>query len=358
MKILVLCSQAKGTGAIFRAEYIWKYLKKAGADAEYIRPPLGTMPFMFDFFLSMFYYFFALMNRKPDTVIIIKPYPNTVLPALMLKSAGAKIIIDIDDLDYAYRKSVLSGLINRMQARMIETADLLTSHNDELIRAIKREHPEFKDRIYRLNQCVDLELFSIKSVDRRSVKDIRAEFSGKRMLFYMANLNIASHLDEILSAIAVLKKEEIILVIAGGGPLLSRYKRAARSAGVMEKTVFLGPVDREKAVNYMAASDLCLVYYNEAPVNKYRASMKLREYLALSKNVVADGVGEIKNFRDVIYMSRPTVLAYAAEIKKRLKTLDKRAKKGYKLIRNEYNWGVEAGKFYKFLREMPVFKGK
>jgi hypothetical protein len=43
--------------------------------------------------------------------------------------------------------------------------------------------------------------------------------------------------------------------------------------------------------------------------------------------------------------------AFAAEIVKRLKTLDKRAEKGYKVIRENYDWGKESGKFYKFLQK-------
>jgi hypothetical protein len=137
MKILVLCSQSKDSGANLRAEYIWKYLKKSGADAEYIRPPFISLPLMLDFIMSMFFYFFALMNRKPDVVIIVKPYPNTVLPALMLKFAGAKIIIDIDDLDHGYRTGLLADFIKRLQAKLVNAADYITSHNEELIKPVR-----------------------------------------------------------------------------------------------------------------------------------------------------------------------------------------------------------------------------
>ncbi len=350
MKILVLCSQAKNTGAKLRAEYIFRYLKKAGADADYILPPLNSMPFMFDFLLTIFYYFFKLMNRRPDIVYILKPYPNTVLPALMLKPRGAKLIIDIDDLDHGYRSGAVSHLIKWMQQKLTKAADLITSHNDELIKLIKKEHPAYRDKIYKLKQCVDLEIFSSRAVDKVKVKYIKKEYSGKIILFYMAHLNIASCLDEIIDAVSRLKRKNTVLLVAGGGPMYGNYKRLAeRKAKSM--VVFLGPMPQHQAVNYIAASDLCLVYYRNSLVNKYRASMKIREYLALSKNIVADSVGEIKNFRKLVYLSAPAVGAYAAEIEKRTKTLDNRAKKGYKFIQKEYNWDREIRLFYVFLKK-------
>ena len=198
MKILVLCSQSKNSGANFRAEYIWKYFNKAGASADYVRPPFDSMPMMLDFLFSMFYYFFTLMNRNPEVVFIVKPYPNTVLPALMLRSRGARLVIDVDDLDHGYRKNLLSGIIKWMQFHLINTAYFLTSHNDELIKLIKKEHPLFVNRIYKLKQCVDLELFSPKRSDASKVRAIRDEFKGRKVLFYMAHLNIASCLDDII----------------------------------------------------------------------------------------------------------------------------------------------------------------
>lgn len=350
MKILVLCSQAGNTGANLRAEYIWKYLRKAGAGAEYVRPPFNSMPMMLDFLFSMFYYFFALMNRNPDVVFVVKPYPNTVLPALMLKSRGARLVIDVDDLDHGYRKSLLSGAIKWMQFHLMNTACLLTSHNDELIKLIKKEHPLFRDRVYRLKQCVDLELFSAKQSSAAKVRAIKNEFGGRKILFYMAHLNIASCLDDIIEAVSKVGEEGLVLLIAGAGPMYCRYKRLAAKK-IPGRAVFLGQLPRKEAINYIIASDLCLVYYKDTPVNRYRASMKLREYLAFSKNVIADAVGEINNFRDVVYLSRASTGAYASEIGKRIKTLDKRAKKGYKVIRREYNWGPEIRKFYQYIKK-------
>ncbi len=345
MKILILSSQAKNTGSALRAFYIYKFLKKAGAQAYFIEPPFKSMDFMIDFFLSFFYYFFKIFNKKYDLVIIVKPYPNTVIPCMLLKAKGTKIIIDIDDMDHGYRKSIISGFIKFLQKILIPVADMLTSHNKELIKLIIKNFPQYKEKIYYLKQCVDLTVF--KPYLRRN-KLLQDKYTGKKILFYMANMNIASYFEDILVAISKIKLPYVLFAV-GGGPLFSYYLDIVKKLNLKERVIFLGPCDLKTTAEYLSIADICLVYYRDLPVNKYRASMKLREYLALNKPVVANNVGEIKDFKDYIYMSGSTLSSFTFEIKKRIKYLDKRQKKGYKFIYGNYNWDKEAKKFYRFI---------
>ncbi len=355
MRVLVLSSQAVNTGSTMRAEYIYKYLKKTGARADYIRPPFKSLPFMLDFILTLPYYFFRLMNKNYEAIIIVKPYPNTVLPAVLLKRKGSRIIIDIDDLDYGYRGGVFSFIIKFIQDRLVPAAEMITSHNDELIKLIKKKFPKFKNRVYKLNQCVDTDVFSPSKAKKRAVRRIRKRYGGGPVLFYMANLNVASYLSDIIGAVSKIKTGNTKLLVAGGGPLYGKYKKMAERKGAGEKAVFLGPLKKSEVVNYIAASDVCLVYYRNEPVNRYRASMKLREYLAMKKPVVATPVGEIKKFREAVYSGGYSRVFFARAIKNSIKKLDNRSKKGYKIVKQEYTWGKEIKKFYKFISKREKY---
>lgn len=352
MKTLVLSSQAKNTGSTLRAEYFFKYLKRINTQTEYIIPPFNSMPFFLDFILSFFYYFFKLLNKKYDLIFIVKPYPNTVLPSLLLKFKGAKIIIDIDDLDYGYRSGFISKILKFIQGNLINFADYLTSHNDELIKLIKKQHGRYINKIFKLKQCVDLELFRIKKKDLILAKSIKEKYEGKKILFYMANLNIASYLDEILQAFSLIKNKNIILMIAGGGPLQNYYKKLTKKLKLSDRVEFLGDMKQENLIKYILAADVCLVYYKNIPVNKYRASMKLREYLALKKQVIANNIGEMKEFKDFVILSKNSVKNFADCINRKIYLLDKINKKGYKYIINNYNWEKESKIFYNlFIKE-------
>ena len=349
MRILVLSSQARNTGSNLRAYYVYKHLKARDTAADYVEPPFNSMPFMLDFLLSMFYYFFMLMNRKYDYVFVVKPYPNTVIPALMLKAQGARLIIDIEDLDYGYRGGALSAVISSMQRSLVKYADSLTSHNAELIKLVKKEHPEYDGKIYMLKQAVDMSLFSAGPETRKKAAAYRAAHKGKKILFYMAHLNIACYLEDIFRSLAYIRDPSVILVVAGGGPMTGYYKNMAAKMGLSGRVEFTGAIKQQEAAAMAYASDACLVYYKDVPVNRYRASMKLREYLALGKKTVATLVGEIRIFKDYIYGCRPDPGSFATASMKAIKTLDKKAKKGYKFIKDNFNWKNEARSFYKYL---------
>lgn len=348
MKILVLSSQAANTGSNLRAYYIYKYLKKAGADAHYIKPPLDSMPLMADFLLSMFYYFFMLLNRRYDAVFIVKPYPNTVLPALLAKAAGAKIIIDIDDLDHGYRPGVISYFTKMAQKQCNKAADLFTTHNKFLLKMIKDSGVP----VVMLPQGVDTANFNPSVKKCADITALKKRLK-KPFLFYMAHLNIAGYLDEILAALRLMKSEAV-LVVAGGGPMLISYMNKTAASGMKDRVIFTGPVTPAQAASKAKACDLCLVYYTAAEVNKYRASMKIREYLAMNMPVVATRVGEIKEFGKYAYLCSPDINAFAEEADRRILNLDKREKKGYKFISENYNWGIEAEKFLDYLKGKKI----
>lgn len=352
MKVLVLSSQAANTGSCLRAFYIYKHIKEAGADAYYIKPPFDAMPFMADFLFSMFYYAFILLNRRYDYVIIVKPYPNTVIPALLLRFSGAKIIIDIDDLDHGYRAGPIAFITERIQSACCKSADIFTTHNSLLLKKINIMAEKQGKKVYMLKQCVDTSFFRPGVKKDRSMECERKK-RGEPFLFYMAHLNIAGYLDEILEAFSMMKKKAT-LVVAGGGPMFGGYIKKVSRAGLQGRVIFTGPVTPQQAASAASACDLCLVYYSDADVNRHRASMKLREYLAMNLPVVATNVGEISSFSDFVYTCKPAAGAFAAELDKRIINLDKREKKGYKFISEKYNWGIEMKKFLKALKGVEI----
>jgi glycosyltransferase involved in cell wall biosynthesis len=125
----------------------------------------------------------------------------------------------------------------------------------------------------------------------------------------------------------------------------------ARKLKLNGRIVFLGQLKQARAAEFIAAADLCLVYYKMMPVNLYRASMKLREYLAMGKNITATAVGEIRQFKNYVFLSRPDRVSFSAAINKAMNSVEKRGKKGYILINEKYDWKTEMKKFYSFLSE-------
>jgi len=120
--------------------------------------------------------------------------------------------------------------------------------------------------------------------------------------------------------------------------MLNYYKRSAAKLGLADKVIFTGQLTQQEIVPYIIAADLCLVYYKNEPVNLHRASMKLREYLALGAEVAANSVGEIKDFKGYVHLSGVSVSAYSHMINICLKKMNKSGLKGKAYIYGNYDW--------------------
>ena len=107
MKFLLLCGASLDSGCWLKTQYLGRSLQKAGHEVDYIIPVLSKK-FMLDYVLSLFKYGFLSLFKRPDVVVGIKAYPNVTLPMVLQKLFGAYTVLDLDDLDYAYREGFIS----------------------------------------------------------------------------------------------------------------------------------------------------------------------------------------------------------------------------------------------------------
>src|SRR5262249_1694708 len=82
------------------------------------------------------------------------------------------------------------------------------------------------------------------------------------------------------------------VLIVGDGPGRADLQALARELGMSERVRFLGAVPHAEVADYLAACDLLCAPYE--PVDAfYFSPLKLAEYLAVGRPVVASAVGEI-----------------------------------------------------------------
>lgn len=348
MRIILLSSLAADTGCWLRTKYLGKSLEKAGNKAIYINPMKKTMPLMFDLVFS-FFNNLKLLFIKADVAIGVKPYPNVTMPLLMKKFFGCTVAVDIDDLDHGYRRGLVSMVSKFIQRPFPKFFDIVTYHNKNLREFITKDLKVSQEKLYKLDQGVDFDIFNLDKY--KSKKE-----SKEKILVYAGHLNIASNLDDILEAFKIVleKRDDVKLIITGGGPLEIHFKKIAKKLNLGDKVSFTGFLPKtEKIAEYISKADICLVYYKDNLVNRYRCSMKLREYLAMEKIVVCNKVGELVNFKSYTYQSNNSVRDFAERILEVLnKRIDKRAKKGRDFVLRNYSWEIIGKKFNKKLHEI------
>lgn len=353
MRILVLSSLGRNTGCHLRGRYLADALRRQGRQVRYPLPPPG-LPLMLDLPLSFLTNLVTALTARFDLAVAIKPYPNTLIPLLLRKllTPSVRIVADIDDMDHGYRTGPLPRLLRLLQRPLPRLCDFVTCHTDTLAAWIPREYGVDPRRIRRLDQGVDTSLFHPLPEDQRLTvrRKVLRRFGlpDTTLLVHTAHLNVASDLDHILQAFRTVAEHqpEPVLLVAGGGPLLGTYRRMAGHLGLSHRVRFTGPLRPEEAADCIAAADACLVYYKNKPVNLYRASMKLREALAMARPVIANDVGDLKSFADVTYPAGTGPQAYAEGITRFLEHgPDGRERRGAERVRQRCDWNRIAAAF-------------
>jgi len=98
-------------------------------------------------------------------------------------------------------------------------------------------------------------------------------------------------MDMVLAAAALLP--DVSFWLAGSGRDFCRIENRARAEG-LDNVYFPGPVSHETGLAMMAAADVCLLPRRLGPVSDAACPIKLFEYAALGKPIIATPAEEVK----------------------------------------------------------------
>ncbi len=361
MRVLVLSSLSSDSGCFLRAQYLAHSLRRAGATVIFPMPP-HSLPFMFDFIVSFIQNVMICFTTSYDIGIAIKPYPNTLIPLLLKRIISkSKVITDIDDIDFGYRTGLLATILKIMQKPLPKKCDSITYHNDALKKFIHTTFHVPADKLYKLEQGVDTTLFKPlhgrRWEKRKKTLINKYCLNGKKIIVYAGHLNIASDLDAILKAVhmAYQKDPQIHLLIAGGGPMYHDFialTKKLQLSDIVSFTGYLSPALINECIN---CADIAVAYYKSIHVNRYRVSMKVREYMGAGAVVVCNSFGDLKRFKKYAVQSKNSIHDFSKSIIRALRNrikLKKTAEKAYHFITAHYDWNVIGRNFYQQIKKI------
>jgi glycosyltransferase involved in cell wall biosynthesis len=274
--------------------------------------------------------------------MVIKPYPMAVLALWLQRLKGAKIVIDVDDLDYDYSHGPFRAFHQWLQKPWPAWADIVTYHNPELLNPIREFFKVPPEKLVQLAQGVDTDLFRPEKPRFEDLPPVAALLQNPRIfspiLVFTAHLNVACDLEPVLESFKLLRPElpKAQLLVAGGGPDEGRFKKLAFELGISDAVHFTGMVTPKQVAACLGLANVALVYYRDTPVNRHRASMKLREALACGCKVVATDVGEAARFKKALFLSKPDPKSYAKAVLTALKA--KKSPKSGALLVKKWDW--------------------
>ncbi|NPA72527.1 MAG: glycosyltransferase family 4 protein [Gammaproteobacteria bacterium] len=188
----------------------------------------------------------------------------------------------------------LASIERHLEIWAYKQADVIISVTDEL-KSLLIRHGINPQKILVVPNGVDIEYFN----PERFQSEVQHLLSQHRrpIIGFVGTLVTWQGLDLLIQAIADLRSEglDYNLVVVGDGPMRAYWEQLARELGIYDRIKFLGRVPGDKVPSYIAGFDLTFsgqVILSSGEM--YHSPLKLYEYMAMGKPVVASAFTDAK----------------------------------------------------------------
>lgn len=271
-------------------------------------------------------------ERRIDVVQVCNPPDVLFLAALRPRRLGAAFVFDQHDLvpelarshfderRFPYHASVLAERFAYRSADVVLVTN--ESYRDVAIARGRRR----EDDVYVVRNAPDLQLFRPVDPDESLRKDTSF------LIGYVGLMGPQDGVDHTIHALAALKKgrSDWRAVFVGEGDVLPEARRLAAEVGLDGMVHFTGWVGGDRLVSILASLDVCVAPNPKTPLNEVSTMVKLLEYMAMSRPVVAYDLAETRRTAQdaVAYAAPNEPLSLARRIDELLDDPERRERMG------------------------------
>lgn len=150
------------------------------------------------------------------------------------------------------------------------------------------------DKIHVLPNGVDTELFRPVSDNAKLRSELKMSGSGP-VVGFVGGFHAWHGLDVLVRAFekVKLKVPSAKLLLVGDGPVRETVEHLVDSLGLQEATVMTGHIDQLEVPEFLGVMDVVTLPYPPLPKAMWFSPLKLYEYLASGKAIVASDAGQI-----------------------------------------------------------------
>lgn len=151
-----------------------------------------------------------------------------------------------------------------------------------------------KSAIFNTPVGADLKKFS-PAISGEEIKR-KYHLDKKITILYLGQLHGGQYVNMFIQAANVVlhKQPNAIFLIVGQGFMLDRLRESVLRLDIEDKVIFTGSVQHELIPQYISASDICVAPFENNEVTICKSPLKIVEYMAMQKAVVASNVGEAR----------------------------------------------------------------
>jgi len=228
-----------------------------------------------------------------DVVHAHNPPDTFVLIVAVYKVFGKRFIFDHHDLSPEMYCARFPGGGSRLVCRILLLLEKLTCHLADHVIATNESYKKVemeRDRVPEARITVVRNGFEehqhIAAEPDRALRE-----RGKTIIGFVGVMGFQDGVDYLLRALHVLLRDfgrrDFFCVLIGTGDAWPILRALARQLALDEHVWFTGRVSDDELLRYLSASDICVDPDPSNPFNDRSTMLKMMEYMALAKPIVA-----------------------------------------------------------------------
>lgn len=233
-----------------------------------------------------------------DIVHFVTPALN-VIPSMISKYLrGCKTVFEIEDLVSAIEHPPPFTHLKKIYAWLIERT--LPSHVDAITVCSHDIKRWLESMGVPSHKIVYIPVATLtEKFQKGNPKTIRIKFELTEKLIVYTGVFMSlkfGDFDILVSAMqkVLQKRQDVKLLVIGGGKDLSNAQKLVNRKGITENVIFTGYVPQNDLIDGLSAADVLVLPMRDNLMNRLRFPIKLCEYLATGRPIVAGAVGEVK----------------------------------------------------------------
>ena len=265
---------------------------------RYPAPPAlgGALGFVCEYGYSMAASFvlslFVFVRHGFDVIHAHNPPDLFVLTAAFYKPFGVKFVFDHHDLSPemygvrfgAGRREAIYRVLVLLEKLSCRLADHVITTNESHVAVETQRDGVPRERITIVRNGPDL---SLRPIDA----DPTLRRRGNTIIGFVGAMSAQDGVDYFLRALQHLvydlRRTDLFCVLVGDGDARARSQVLATELGVSPYVWFTGPLARSAWMPLLSGADICVEPAPSNPYNDRSTTLKLGEYMALSKPIVA-----------------------------------------------------------------------
>jgi glycosyltransferase involved in cell wall biosynthesis len=326
------------------------------ANITLIRPGMIKIPFLD--MASILYFHEKEIKRqikefKPDAIIAFGIL-NAYLGMQQAKKHDISFVYYlIDHLHSLLPNKFTQKIAEQFEKQTIKHADKIFVIN----KGLKDYAVEMGGDINKISVIpagVDLEKFN-PQVDGSPIREKYGVKNDDILLFFMGWIYDFSGMKEVAESLSTTKNEKIKLMIVGEGDLYKPLLDMKHDNNLDEKLILTGKIPFEEIPKHIAAANICLLpaYKNETMMNI--VPIKIYEYMAMGKPVVATALPGIqKEFgldNGINYIGKPNQALEKSVFLYEKNMIKSQGKKASSYLQDK-DWNQVTQKFVDLLNEV------